>query len=396
MDPPLQVLRVVELARILAGPWIGQTLADLGAEVIKVESPEGDDTRRWGPPFVESSDGGKADAAYFHCCNRGKRSVVADFNSPDDLAMVVELIDRADVVIENFKCGALQKYALDYASRAATNPRLVYCSITGFGQTGPYAARAGYDAMIQGMSGIMDLTGDPAGGPQKIGVAFADIFTGVYGVVAIQAALAQRERTGVGQLVDMALLDVMVSVLANQSLNYLVSGITPHRLGNAHPNIVPYQDFQVKDGRVMVAVGNDAQFRRLCTVLELDSLAADPRYASNAGRVGERQALIATLSEALSVWPRDELLGRLDAAGVPAGPINSVRDVFADAQVVHRGLRIDLDAPGTVTGSVPSVRTPIRFSDASLSLSRPSPRLGQHTAEVLREIAAPAQPQAML
>jgi crotonobetainyl-CoA:carnitine CoA-transferase CaiB-like acyl-CoA transferase len=388
MDAPLKGLRVVELARILAGPWMGQTLADLGADVVKVEAPDGDDTRRWGPPFVKNADGEDGDAAYFHCCNRGKRSLVADFKSGEDLQRVVELIDRADVVIENFKSGSLTKYGLDYATRASSNPGLVYCSVTGFGQSGPYASRAGYDAMIQGMSGIMDLTGDPAGEPQKIGVAFADIFTGVYGVVAIQAALAQRTRTGVGQHIDMALLDVMVSVLANQSLNYLVSGVTPHRLGNTHPNIVPYQVFSVKDGRVMIAVGNDGQFRRLCAVLELDALAADARYASNAGRVRDRDALIAALSATVAGWTRDALLAGLESVGVPAGPINTVGDVFADPQVMFRDMRIDLDAPRIAGGTVPSVRTPIVFSDAALALGRPSPRLGEHTAEILRELSA--------
>jgi crotonobetainyl-CoA:carnitine CoA-transferase CaiB-like acyl-CoA transferase len=385
-EAPLAGLRVVELARILAGPWMGQTLADLGADVIKVESPDGDDTRRWGPPFVKNADGTDSDAAYFHCCNRGKRSVVADFNVPADLKFVRRLIDRADVVIENFKCGGLARYGLDYAACAAANPRLVYCSVTGFGQSGPYAARAGYDAMIQGMSGIMDLTGEPDGEPQKIGVAFADIFTGVYGVVAIQAALAQRERCGAGQHIDMALMDVMVSVLANQSLNYLVSGVTPHRLGNAHPNIVPYQVFAVRDGRVMIAVGNDAQFKRLCGVLGLDSVAADPRFSGNADRVRERESLVHTLSVALLARERDELLQKLDAAGVPAGPINTVSDMFADAQVLSRALRIDLPAPALAGGRVPSVRTPIQFSTAALALGRPSPRLGEHQAEVMREL----------
>ena len=267
MRAPLEGLQVVELARILAGPWIGQTLADLGAEVIKVEAPEGDDTRKWGPPFIEGADGARLDAAYFHSCNRGKRAVVADYRKPEDLAFVHALIAKADVVIENFKTGGLAKYGLDYTSLAAKHPRLVYCSVTGFGQHGPYAERAGYDAMIQGMSGIMSLTGEPTGEPQKMGVAFADIFTGVYGVIAVQAALAQRERTGLGQQVDMALLDVMVGVLANQAMNYLVSGAVPTRYGNAHPNIVPYQVCAVADGHVMLAVGNDGQFQRLCAVL---------------------------------------------------------------------------------------------------------------------------------
>lgn len=385
MDAPLKGLRVVELARILAGPWMGQTLADLGADVIKVEAPGGDDTRRWGPPFVRNADGSDGAAAYFHCCNRGKRSVVADFTQAGDLEFVGRLIDRADVVIENFKVGGLRKYGLDYGTRSLTNPRLVYCSVTGFGQTGPYATRAGYDAMIQGMSGIMDLTGDPQGEPQKIGVAFADLFTGVYGVVAIQAALAQRGNTGRGQHIDMALLDVMVSVLANQSLNYLVSGVTPRRLGNAHPNIAPYQVFEVKDGRVMIAVGNDGQFRRLCAVLGLSTLAAEPRYASNSGRVRERDSLTATLGRALAHREREELLQGLEAVGVPAGPINSVGDVFADPQVLARGMRVDLDAVDLAGGTIPSVRSPMVFSDAALAIGRPSPRLGEHTDSVRAE-----------
>jgi len=386
MDSPLAGLRVVELARILAGPWIGQTLADLGADVVKVESPEGDDTRKWGPPFVAAQDGTPTDAAYYHCCNRGKRSVVADFRSAADLALVHRLIERADVVIENFKTGGLEKFGLDYASLSARHPRLVYCSVTGFGQDGPYRERAGYDAMIQGMGGIMDLTGDPDGDPQKIGVAFADIFTGVYGVIAVQAALAQRERTGRGQHVDMALLDVMVAVLANQSMNYLVSGQVPRRLGNAHPNIVPYQTFAVADGHVMVAVGNDAQYRRFCEVLGRPDLATDERYAANADRVRHRATLVPELAALLGAWPRDALLGRLEAVGVPAGPINTVADVFADPQVIHRHMRVDLPAPGVAGGSVPSVRTPIRFSGAQLALGRPSPRLGQHTDEIRREL----------
>ncbi len=377
---------MVELARILAGPWMGQTLADLGADVVKVESPEGDDTRRWGPPFLRAADGAELDAAYFHCCNRGKRSVTANFNSPEDLEFVGRLIARADVVIENFRCGTLARFGLDYAAQSAVNPRVVYCSVTGFGQDGPYAARAGYDAMIQGMSGIMDLTGEPDGPPQKIGVAFADLFTGVYGVIAIQAALAQRERTGRGQHIDMALLDVMVSVLANQSLNYLVSGLTPHRLGNAHPNIVPYQTFAVKDGHAMIAVGSDAQFRRFCGVLGLDALASDPRFASNALRVRDRAALLAVLTPVVMAWSRDELLRALERAGVPAGPVNSVSDVFADPQIVARRLRHDLPAPGYAAGSVPTVRTPIVFSDAALAIGRPSPRLGEHTTEIRREL----------
>lgn len=393
MAAPLKGLRVVELARILAGPWIGQTLADLGADVIKIESPGGDDTRSFGPPFVRNVDGTTSDAAYFHCCNRGKRSVTADFNSAEDLTFVERLIDRADVVIENFKCGGLEKYRLDYMSRAKSNPRLVYCSVTGFGQDGPYAARAGYDAIIQGMGGIMDLTGSPSDEPQKVGVAVADIFTGVYGVIAIQAALAQRERTGLGQHIDMALFDVMVSVLANQALSYLVSGTTPHRLGNAHPSIVPYQAFAVRDGNVMIAVGNDMQFRRFCRVLRAEAMVSDPRYSTNADRVQSREILVPLLAELLAEWNRDELLRELERVGVPAGPINTVREVFADPQVAFRKMLVELPAPEALGGYIPTVRTPIRFSAASLELGSTSPRLGQHTTEVKRQIAAHEWPQ---
>ncbi len=390
MPAPLEGLKVVELARILAGPWIGQTLADLGADVVKVEAPEGDDTRKWGPPFIEGADGTRQDAAYFHSCNRGKRSVVADYRKAEDLAFVHALIADADVVIENFKTGGLAKYGLDYASLAAKYPRLVYCSITGFGQSGPYAERAGYDAMIQGMGGIMSLTGDPAGEPQKMGVAFADIFTGVYGVIAVQAALAQRERTGVGQHVDMALLDVMVGVLANQAMNYLVSGQVPHRYGNAHPNIVPYQVCAVADGHIMLAVGNDGQFQRLCGVLGATELAADPRYQTNEGRVNHRGEVMSALGAVLLTWPRDALLARLASEAVPAGPINTVADVFADPQVQFREMQLHLNAPHVAGGHLPGVRTPIRFGGATLATGRPAPRLGEHNAEVRREYGFPS------
>jgi crotonobetainyl-CoA:carnitine CoA-transferase CaiB-like acyl-CoA transferase len=386
MSAPLTGLRVVELARILAGPWIGQTLADLGATVIKVESPEGDDTRKWGPPWVEDADGERIDAAYFHCCNRGKRSVVADFNDPRDLEMVRRLIADADVVIENFKTGGLSKYGLDYPTLAAEHPRLVYCSVTGFGQTGPYAERAGYDAMIQGMGGIMSLTGAPDGEPQKIGVAFADIFTGVYGVIAVQAALAERERTGRGQQVDLALLDVMVGVLANQAMNYLVSGEVPRRYGNAHPNIVPYQVFAVADGHIMLAVGNDGQYQRLCRILDAPTLANDSRYATNEGRVTHRGELLPALGAVLARRHRDELLAALAENAVPAGPINTVADVFADPQVAARGLVLSLPAPGVAGGHLPGIRTPIVFSSSELALGRPAPRLGEHTEAVRREL----------
>jgi crotonobetainyl-CoA:carnitine CoA-transferase CaiB-like acyl-CoA transferase len=378
-NAPLQGLKVLELARVLAGPWIGQTLADLGADVIKVESPDGDDTRRWGPPFVPGTDGKPGDAAYFHCCNRGKRSVVADFGTPEGRQVVLELARRSDVVIENFKVGGLAAYGLDYEALHALNPRLIYCSVTGFGQSGPYAARPGYDLVIQGMGGIMDITGEKDGPPQKIGVAFADIITGIYGVVAIQSALMQRERTGRGMHIDMSLLDTMVGMLANQGLNYLVSGVVPQRLGNAHPNIVPYQAFDTLDGPMTVAVGNDAQYRRFCEVIEAKQLANDPRFATNEGRVTHRDILVPLIAEVIRHRRRGEVLAGLEQSGIPAGPVNSLDAVFADPQVVARGMRIDLD-------QIPSIRTPIVFSDAQLSLRRPSPRLGEHTNEVLKEL----------
>jgi crotonobetainyl-CoA:carnitine CoA-transferase CaiB-like acyl-CoA transferase len=372
---PLKGLRVIELARILAGPWIGQVLADLGADVIKVESPEGDDTRKWGPPWIDME--GERSAAYFHACNRGKRSIVADFSSPEGQAVVRRLVAGADVLIENFKVGGLAKYGLDAATLASLNPRLITCSITGFGQDGPYAQRAGYDFMIQGMGGIMDLTGDPAGEPQKIGVAFADIFTGLYGVIAIEAALVERERTGRGKQIDMALFDAMAGVLANQAMNYLASGIAPRRMGNAHPNIVPYQTFRVADGFIIIAVGNDEQYRRLCAVIGLD--AGDSRFATNALRVANR-AELSPMIEALTLgWKRDDLLSALEKAVVPAGPINSVADVFADPQFIHRAMQI---APG----GIPGVRTPITFEDGPAASGLRAPKLGEHGPQILREI----------
>jgi crotonobetainyl-CoA:carnitine CoA-transferase CaiB-like acyl-CoA transferase len=383
---PLAGIRVVELARILAGPWIGQTLADLGADVVKVEAPEGDETRRWGPPFVQGVDGSPLDAAYFHCCNRGKRSVIADFREPRDLELVTRLIDRSDILIENFKTGTLAKFGLDYPSLRCRNPRLIYCSVTGFGQDCPYSARAGYDAMIQAMSGIMDITGDPDGEPQKIGVALADILTGVYGVVAIQAALATRERTGEGQQVDMALFDVMVGVLANQALNYFVSGKAPRRIGNGHPNIVPYQTFPTRDGHVMIAVGSDSQFTKLCTILGRTDIATDAGYATNALRVQNRAVLIPALRQELLSWGRDELLLRLADSGVPAGPINTIADVFADPQVRARGMRVDFNRPEVAGGVLSGLRTPIRFSSSRLCLDKPAPHLGEHTSAIAREL----------
>ncbi|MDH6268681.1 crotonobetainyl-CoA:carnitine CoA-transferase CaiB-like acyl-CoA transferase [Rhizobium sp. SG_E_25_P2] len=372
-NSPLHGVKVLELARILAGPWCGQTLADLGAEVVKVESPEGDDTRRWGPPYIEK-DGEKA-AAYFHAANRGKQSVTADFTTEEGRDFVIALAKRADVLIENFKLGGLKKYGLDYESLRAINPKLIYCSITGFGQDGPYAPRAGYDFMIQGMGGIMDLTGAPDGEPQKIGVAFADIFTGLYSVVAIQAALIERQRTGEGQHIDMALFDCMTGVLANQAMNFLASGVSPRRMGNAHPNIAPYQTFPVADGHLIVACGNDSQFGRLAAILGLAELAGDSRFATNAARVGNRLELSRIMEERTLTFRRDDLLALLEKEGVPAGPINSVADVFSDPQFIHRGMKIEPEG-------APGIRTPIRFSRSELALDKGAPRLGADTDSV--------------
>lgn len=392
MTAPLKGIKVVELARILAGPWTGQTLADLGADVIKVESPQGDDTRGWGPPFVKDEAGADRDAAYFHACNRGKRSIAVDFRTQEGQDLVRRLVADADILVENFKVGGLAKYGLDYDSLSKVNPKLIYCSITGFGQDGPYAHRAGYDFMIQGMGGIMDLTGDPEGDPQKIGVAFADIFTGLYGVVGVLAALRRRDETGEGEWVDMALLDAQVGVLANQALNYFVSGKAPKRLGNAHPNIVPYQVFPASDGHLIIAVGNDGQFRRLCAVLGLPELADNPRYATNAARVAARSDLVPILTAETSTRARDDLLAALEGEGVPAGPINSVEDVFNDKQVLHRDMKVDLPATGVEGGSVASVRTPIRFRNGTLVLDRAAPALGEHTEEILKELGITSEP----
>jgi len=378
MNAPLAGTRVLELARILAGPWAGQVLADLGADVIKVESPEGDETRRWGPPFVEYADGGR-DAAYFHSCNRGKRSVVADFRSEEGRALVRRLVGGADVVIENFKRGDLARHGLDAATLRASNPRLVWCSITGFGQTGPYADRPGYDFIVQGMGGIMDLTGEPDGAPQKPGVAYADLFTGLYAVIAIQAALAARATSGVGAFIDMSLFDTQVAVLANQAMNFLVSGRTPRRMGNAHPNLVPYQTFAVADGEVVIAVGSDAQFRALCAVLGLHGLALAPEAATNAARVTHRAEVVSRLQPALAQWRRDALLEALLAAGVPAGPINTVAEAFADAQLAARQM---LYGVSTRDGQlIPAVRSPLAMSCLDGPATRPAPRLGEHQHE---------------
>jgi crotonobetainyl-CoA:carnitine CoA-transferase CaiB-like acyl-CoA transferase len=376
MATPLAGLKVIELARILAGPWAGQTLADLGADVIKVEAPEGDDTRRWGPPFIEH-DGERA-AAYYHATNRGKRSVVCDFRLPEGQEMVRSLVADADVVIENFKVGGLAKYGLDYAGLSAVNPRIVYCSITGFGQTGPYAHRAGYDYIIQGMAGLMSVTGEPDGQPMKAGVAIADIFTGVYATTAILAALHQRQATGKGQQIDMALFDVATSITANQALNYLATGKPPGKLGNAHPNLAPYAVFDCADGWIILATGNDGQYQRLCRILGLPALATAPDYLTNADRIANRSALTAALSAATRQWTKADLLAACEGEGVPAGPINDMAEVFADPQIVHRNMRIDPEG-------VPGVRSPFVFSDAELALDRPAPKLGEHQDTVRRK-----------
>ena len=372
-EAPLKGLRVVELARILAGPWIGQTLADLGAEVVKVEAPEGDDTRRWGPPFIERprADGTtERVAAYFHAANRGKTSVTCDFNDPADLDRLRALIDDADVVVENFKVGGLARFGLDYDTLSARNPGLVYASITGFGQDGPRATQPGYDFLIQGMSGIMDLTGAPDGEPQKVGVAWIDIFTGLYGVIAVQAALAERQRSGRGQHLDLSLLDCGVAVLANQATNHLLGGMVPHRLGNAHPNIVPYQLFPASDGHLILACGNDRQFAALCRVLGLPDLPGDPDFATNPARVAHRDRLVPMLTAATSRRTRAELIALMEGAGVPAGPVNDVAEALSEPQILARGLQI---APEGIAG----LRTPIRFGRSRMAHDRAAPALGE-------------------
>ena len=390
MTAPLEGLKVLELARVLAGPWAGQLLGDLGADVIKIERPgAGDDTRAWGPPFVEGAAGKHLDSAYYHAINRGKRSVTADFREEKDHALVRALVAEADVLIENYKVGDLAQYGFDYASVKKFNPALIYCSVTGFGQDGPYASRAGYDLIIQGMGGIMHLTGEPEREPMRTGVAYADVFTGVYSVVAIEAALLARAKTGEGQHIDMSLLDVQVSVLANQALFYLASGTSPKRMGGAHPTVVPYQNFPVKGGGyIIIAVGNDAQFVRFCKILGLLQLAEDERYRTNAGRIRNRDSLIPLLTERTAERERAELLAALEAEGVPAGPINDVGQVFADPQVIARGMKIDLPDIAANGGKIPGVRAPIVFSGSTLAYDRPSPALGAHTEEVAAAVAA--------
>ena len=387
MPGPLTGVRVLELARILAGPWAGQILADLGADVIKVErSGAGDDTRGWGPPFVPGKDGTHLGAAYFHATNRGKRSIELDFETERGRQIVRKLAARSDVLIENFKVGGLAKFGLDYASLSKECPRLIYCSVTGFGQNGPHAARAGYDLMAQGIGGFMDLTGTADSEPTRAGVPVSDIFTGVYSVVGILAALTQRERTGRGCYVDTSLIDSTVGVLANQALNFLVSADVPKRIGNAHPNIVPYQVFPAADGHLIVATGNDRQFQKFCAAVGEGKLADDPAYLTNKDRLARRDELVAKLSAATARMKRDELLDKLETVQVPAGPINTLAQVFSDPQVKHRGMLLELTSDAAASGTIPGVRTPIVIDGAAMASERPSPRLGEHTAEILREI----------
>ena len=365
---PLDGVKVLELARVLAGPWAGQTLSDLGADVTKIESPEGDDTRQWGPPFIDRDD--DHTAAYFYSTNRGKTSLTADFRTAEGKALVMSLAADADVLIENFKVGGLAKYGLDYASLCRVNPRLIYCSITGFGQTGPYAQRAGYDLIIQGMAGLMSVTGTPDGQPQRVGVAVVDIFTGVYAATAILAALVQRGRTGQGQHIDMALLDVATAIMANQAMNYLATGVAPKKLGNAHPNLTPYAVYDCADGWIIIAVGNDQQFQRFCQVIGLPDLGSHPDFRTNADRIAHRADLTARIGAATAKRHKAELLAACEAVGVPAGPINDLKEVFDDPQVIARGLQISPDG-------IPGVRSPMTFSGASLKLDHTAPKLGQ-------------------
>lgn len=392
MSPPgaLAGVRVLDLSRVLAGPWATQMLADLGAEVIKIERPgTGDDTRQWGPPFTTRTDGSPGDAAYFLCANRGKKSVELDMASPEGADAIRALVATCDVVVENFKVGGLAKYGLDHAALAAINPRLVYCSITGFGQTGPRAAQAGYDYMIQAMGGLMSVTGQPDGSPgaepMKVGVAVVDLATGLYASNAILAALLHARATGQGQHIDIALFDVQAAMLANQATNWFVSGVAPTRMGNAHPNLVPYQPFPCSDGMVVIAVGNDGQFRALCGALGAEALAGDDRFATNAGRIARRAEAVVVLSTLTSSLTMAELMGRLEAAGVPCGPVNTVDQVFAEPQAIHRGLEVE-QARADLSGPVRTVASPIRMSVTPVAYDRPPPALGQDTAEVLAEL----------
>jgi len=384
---PLAGIRVLELARILAGPWAGQLLADLGADVVKVERPKvGDDTRDWGPPFVGAADGGELSAGYFHATNRGKRSVEVEMDTAEGQEVVRRLAAHADILIENFKVGGLRKYGLDYPALSALNPRLIYCSVTGFGQDGPYAHRGGYDFMIQGMSGAMSLTGEPDGEPLKTAVAYADVFTGLYATSAVLAALQGRERNGRGCHVDMALLDTQISVLGNQAMVHLLTGHPPPRTGNAHTSIVPYQVFPVADGHIIIACGNDGQFRRLCRLLGQD-WADDPSYATNPARVANREVLVALVADVTTTRSKADLLAALERETVPAGPINTLDEVFADPQVLHRRMVSRLPEPAAAGGSVPTLRGPIVIDGEPVMAPAGAPRLGQQSAEVFSDPA---------
>ena len=390
MSGALSHIRVLDLTRVLAGPWAAQVLADLGAEVIKIERPgSGDDTRAWGPPFLKDAEGrDTSEAAYYLSANRNKQSVTVDFTQPEGQRLVRELAAQCDVVLENFKVGGLAAYGLDYAALKAVNPRLIYCSITGFGQDGPYAKRAGYDFMIQGLGGLMSLTGRPEGeegaGPMKVGVALTDILTGLYATVGVLAALNHREQTGIGQHVDLALLDVQVACLANQAMNFLTGGVPPRRLGNAHPNIVPYQDFPSADGDFLLTVGNDSQFRKFCEVAGQREWADDSRFISNKARVANRDVLIPLIRQATVFKTTAEWIAALEQAGVPCGPINNLAEVFADAQVQARGLRIDM--PNSLGGSTPQVASPLRLSATPVEYRNAPPLLGEHTDTVLQRL----------
>ncbi|MCX7898398.1 MAG: CoA transferase [Rhodocyclaceae bacterium] len=384
----LSGLFVVDLSRVLAGPWASMQLADLGAEVVKIERPGmGDETRSWGPPWFVEATGEARESAYYLSCNRNKRSLTVDFTRPEGQAIIRRLVQRADVLIENFKVGGLAPYGLDDASLRPLNPRLIYCSITGFGQQGPYAGRPGYDFLIQAMGGLMSITGradgEPGAGPQKVGVALTDILTGLYATIGILAALYRREQTGLGQYLDLALLDVQIAALANQAMNYLVSGKPPKRLGNAHPNIVPYQDFPAADGDFIIAVGNDAQFARLAEALGRPEWARDVRFSSNAARVAHRAELVASIAAITQTQPRSAWLARLMAAGVPCGPINDLEEVFADPQVRHRGMAFTMFRD---TGFVPQVASPLRLSATPVEYRRAPPRLGEDTDAILAEL----------
>lgn len=382
-EKPLAGLRILELARVLAGPWSGQLLADLGADVVKVErAGAGDDTRAWGPPFVADKNGGYHGSAYYHSTNRGKRSITCDFNDADDIALIRRLAGHADVVIENFKLGGLKKYGLDYDAVKAINPRIIYCSITGFGQTGPYAPRPGYDFIIQGMGGFMSLTGDPDGEPQKAGVAFADIFTGMYATVGILAALRKRDETGVGSHVDMALLDTQVAVLQVHAMNYFLNGKTPKRMGNAHASLAPYQVIPASDGHIILATGNDGQYAKTCVVLGVPEMITDPRFHNNEARLANREALMDALIARAKTFTKTDLLQKLEAAGVPVGAINTVPEVFNDPQVIARSMRVDVPAPLTKDGVLPVLRQPIVINGQTLIGDHASPGLGEHNDDV--------------